>query len=163
MYRKTIGALAVFLVVSIPTLLADPIYNFDPDQHFIFSSTRSIATHPHHDSLLSEESFFSSGPSSFSLDRKEHLFDADLLADKPNSGLHLGWEKDVEHSGLHLGWEEDVEHNHHHHHHYNGGPTNGNIDPPNDPVTGPEPSTTVSLISGLAMVLFFNSRKRASA
>jgi len=149
MYRKTIGALAVFLVLSIPTLLADPIYNFDPHPHFIFSSTRSIATHPHHDSLFSKESFFSAGPSSFpSVDRKDHLFDADSLADKPNSGLHLGWEKDVEHN---------------HHHHYNGGPTSGNIDLPTDPVTVPEPSTTASILSGLAIILFFNSRQRASA
>lgn len=69
-------------------------------------------------------------------------------ADKPNHGLHLGWGTGVEHN---------------HHHHYDGGPTNGNIDLPTDPVAEPEPSTTVSLLSGLAIVLFFSSRKRVSA
>lgn len=65
-------AFAVFSVVSAPTLLADPIYNFDLHAYSdIFSSTPSGSAHPGHDSLifknslLSEESSFSADPSLF--------------------------------------------------------------------------------------------------
>ena len=148
-------AFAVFSVVSAPTLLADPIYNFDLYAHFdIFSSTLSGPAHPEHDSLilkkslLSEDSSFSADSSSFaSFRHEEYSLHEDFLEDKPNRGLHLGWGTDVEH---------------HHHHHHNGGPTDGNIDPPADPVAVPEPSTAVSLLFGSAMVLFFRSRKGVS-
>ena len=148
-------AFAVFSVVSAPALLADPIYNFDHLAHSdIFSSTQSGPAHLEHDSwifrncLLSEESSSSVDPSLFaSFGHEDHFLYEDSLADKPN-GLHLGWGKGVEH---------------HHRHHYDGGPTNGNIDRPTDPVAVPEPSTIASLLPGLAIVLFFSSRKRVSA
>jgi hypothetical protein len=149
-------ASAVFSVVSAATLLADPIYNFDLHAHSdIFFLTPSGSAHPEHDSLifknslLSEESSFSADPSLFaSFGHEDHSLHGDSLADKPIHGLHLGWGTGVEHN---------------HHHHYDGGLTNGNIDPPADPVAEPQPSTTVSLLSGLAVVLFFSSRKRVSA
>lgn len=149
-------AFAVFSVVSTPTLLADPIYNFDLyARSDISSSTPSDSAHPEHDSLtfknslLSEESSFSADPSLFaSFGHEDHLLHGDSLADKPNHGLHLGWGAGVEHN---------------HRHHYDGGLSNGSIDLPTDPVAEPEPSTAVSLLSGLAIVLFFSSRKSVSA
>jgi hypothetical protein len=149
-------AFAIFAFVSAPTLLADSIYNFDSDGHSdMFSSTPSGSAHLAHDSLmfknslLSEESSFSAGPSFFaSFGHEDHSLHGDSLADNPNHGLHLGWGTGVEHN---------------HHHHNGGGPTNGNVGLPTDPVAEPEPSTTVSLLSGLAIVLFFSSRKRVSA
>ena len=148
-------AFAVFSVVSAPTLLADSIYNFDfhVDSDAL-SSTPSDSGHGKHDSLvfknslLSEESSFSADPSLFaSFGREDHSLHADSLADERNRGLHLGWGTGVEHN---------------HHHHYDGGTTNGNSNLPTDPVAEPEPSTTVSLLFGLAIVLFFSSRKRVS-
>lgn len=151
-----VGVFAVFSVVSAPTLLADPIYNFDLHAHSdIFSSNPSGSAHPEHDSLifknslLSEESSFSADLSLFaSYGHEGHSLDGDSLADKPSHGLHLGWGTGGEHN---------------HHHHYDGGLTNGNIALPTDPVAEPEPSTTVSLLSGLAIVLLFSSRKRIRA
>ncbi len=148
-------AFAIFSIVSAPSVLADPIYNFDLHPHsVILSSTISASTHADHDSLiftnslLSREPFFSAGPSSYtSFGREDHSVHADLLGDKPNYGFHFGWWSGVEHR---------------HHHHY-GGTTDGNNDPPSDPVAVPEPSATAFLTSGLVVVLFCGSRKRACA
>ncbi|HET7106861.1 MAG TPA: hypothetical protein VFI38_08625 [Candidatus Acidoferrum sp.] len=143
-------AFAVLTVVSAPALVADPIYNFDLHGHSdTFSLTPPGPTHPEHDplisknSLLSEESSFSPDPSFLaSFGHEDHWLHGDSLADKRNHGLHLGWGMGVEHNR---------------HRHYGDGPTNGNIDLPTDPVAGPEPSTIVSLLSGLAIVLLFRS------
>lgn len=149
-------AFTVFSVVSAPILLADPIHDFDLHAHSdIFSLTPPGSGHPEYDPLIlknslpSEEPSFSPDPSFFtSFGHQDHSLHGDSLADKRNHGLHLGWEKGVEHN---------------HHHHYNGGPTSGSIDLPADPVAEPEPSTTVSLLSGLAIVLFFSYRRKARA
>lgn len=166
MYRETIaGSLlaflrfgvclcvcAVFSLASAPTLLADPIHNLDLHPHSdIFSFTQFDSLHPKHDSLifksssLSGESSFFANPSLFTSFGNEDHWVWDSLAGKPNDGLHLGWETGVEHNQ---------------HHHRDGDPTNGNL--PTDPVTEPEPSTALSLLSGLAIVLFFSSRKGVS-
>lgn len=153
-------AFAVFSVVSAPTLLADPIYDFDLYAHsHVVSSTPSGSAHPEHDSLilknslLSEESSFSADPSLFGpFGHEDHSLRGDSLADKGSHGLHLGWGTGVEHNR---------------HRHYGGDPTKGNIDLSTDaaadPVAGPEPSTAASILSGLAIVLFFSFRKRVSA
>ena len=143
-------AFAVFSVVSAPTLLADSIYDFDfhVDSDTL-SSTPSGSGHPEHDSLslrnplLSEGSSSSADPSLFaSFGHEDHLLHGDSGVDKSNHGLHLGWGTGVENNR---------------HHHYGGGPTNGSVDLSNDPVAIPEPSTIVSLLSGLAIVLLFRS------
>ena len=148
-------ASTVFSVVSAPILLADPIHDFDLHSHSdILSLTPPGSAHTEHDflifrnSLLSEEPSFSPDRSFFtSFGDEDHSLHQDSLADKRNHGLHLGWVKGVEHN---------------HHNHYNGGPTSGSIDLPTDPVAEPEPSTTVSLLSGL-VVLFFSYRRKARA
>lgn len=147
-------AFAVFSVVSAPTLLADSIYNFDfrVDSDAL-SSTPSGSAHPEHDFLIFKESLLSEESSL----RPDPSFD-DEDKDRP---LHKGSLADVRGHGLHLGWGASAEHRHKHH--PEGGPTNGNTDPPNAPVAAPEPSTNVALLSGGAIFLLFSSRRRAQA
>lgn len=149
-------ASTVFSVVSAPILLADPIHDFDLHSHSdIFSLTPSGSAHTEHDfsifrnSLPSGEPSFSPEPSFFtSFGDEDHSLHEDSLADKRNHGLHLGWGTGVEHN---------------HHHHYSGGPASGSVDLPTDLVAEPEPSTTVSFLSGLAIVFFFSCRRKARA
>lgn len=140
-------AFAVFSFASVPTLLADPIYNFDLNAHSAGSA------HPEHDfltfkkSLLSEESSLRPDLSFGHEDKDRPLYEGSL-ADVGDHGLHLGWGASAEHK---------------HKHHPEGGSANGNTDPPSAPVAAPEPSTTVALLSGFAIFLLFSSRRRARA